>query len=75
MSAGEWKLSIHTYISEHEFTFAEVELSCPQPSQVEVVSVIRFVWDVLHNFLEMLESSLLLGAQVTHIPTHCCSVT
>jgi len=37
------------HISQHFFCFPDFELSCPQPSQVEVVIIFWLVWDVCHR--------------------------
>ena len=60
----------YTYISEHELRLLEVKLPCSEPPEVEVVSVIWLVRDVLHSLLESHQSSLLLRTQVTHVSTH-----
>ena len=59
-----------SYLSEHGLCLVDVKLSCSQPLQEVLISVVRFVRDVLDSSLELLQSSLLLWTQVTHIPTH-----
>ena len=70
-STGSDPIHLPTHISEHGLSFGQVELPCPQPAQIVWVRVVRLVWNVPQGQLEVLQGLLLMGTQVSHVPTHC----